>query len=40
MNEIKNDSTTWATKQIWIKDVLKKSDTELLDISKTPRNAM
>ncbi|XP_033235581.1 Krueppel homolog 1-like isoform X1 [Drosophila pseudoobscura] len=35
MTESKNDAKTWATKQIWIKDVLHKSGTELVDISKT-----
>ncbi|XP_016971546.1 Krueppel homolog 1-like isoform X1 [Drosophila rhopaloa] len=35
MTESKNDKKTWAPKHIWIKDVLHKSGTELLDISKT-----
>lgn len=40
MTESKNDSKSWAPKQIWIKDVLKKSGTELLDISKSPAKAV
>ncbi|XP_017006885.2 Krueppel homolog 1 isoform X1 [Drosophila takahashii] len=37
MTESKNDPKTWAPKQLWIKDCLNKSGTELLDISKTPK---
>ncbi|KAH8333569.1 Krueppel homolog 1 isoform X1 [Drosophila kikkawai] len=35
MTESRNNTKTWTSKQIWIKDVLNKSGTELMDISKT-----
>lgn len=39
MTESRNNTKTWTTKQIWIKDVLNKSGTELMDISKTKTKA-
>ncbi|XP_017079515.2 LOW QUALITY PROTEIN: Krueppel homolog 1 [Drosophila eugracilis] len=39
MTESKNGTKTWTPKQIWIKDVLNKSGTELLDISKPQAKA-
>ncbi|XP_016962790.1 Krueppel homolog 1 isoform X1 [Drosophila biarmipes] len=40
MNKSKNKTTTWAPKQIWIKNILKKSNTVFLDKSKTTKTAI
>ena len=39
MTETSQNSKTWSSKQNWIKDVLSKSGTELMEIPKTAKNA-